>query len=237
MPTVKVNDITMYYEIHGRGESVVLIGGLANEVTDYIRVGIVETLSKKYQVIVFDNRGVGRSDKPDIPYSIEMMADDTAGLLQKLGIKIAYIIGVSMGGRIALDLTLRYPKLVRKLILVSTAARITNSFKRMLLLGLASRIKGFGVYKSEYPQPRYAFMRQKKASSEYNCVDRLSEITAPTLILQGNKDSLVSRRLVEELHEGIKNSKLLLFDGGHAFLFFKPEVFTDAVFEFLKTGK
>ncbi len=115
MPVIKVNDINLYYEVYGKGEPIVLIGGLANDLTDYTRTPIVSTLAKKYQVIVFDNRGAGRSDKPDVSYSIEMMADDTADLLKKLGIKNANIVGVSMGGRIALDLTLRHPQLVRNL--------------------------------------------------------------------------------------------------------------------------
>ena len=237
MPAVKVNDINIYYEVYGEGEPIVLIGGLANDLTDYTRIPIITTLARKYRVIVFDNRGVGRSDKPDIPYSIEMMADDTAGLLKKLGIKDTNIVGVSMGGRIALDLAIRYPKIVKKLILVSTSARIIKSLRRLILFGVLSRIFGFNVFKSEHPQPRYAFMRQEKASSSYNCVKRLSEIAAPTIILQGKKDSLVPLKLAEELHHGITNSKFLLFDGGHAFLFFKPKEFTDAVFDFLKAGK
>jgi pimeloyl-ACP methyl ester carboxylesterase len=237
MPTIKVKDIMMYYEIHGKGEPVVLIGGLANDVTDYTRTTIVATLAKKYKVIIFDNRGAGRSDKPDIQYSITMMADDAAGLLEKLEIKKAYLIGVSMGGRIALDLTIRYPQLVKKLILVSTAARVVNTFRRVILLGLLARISGFGIFKSPYQQPRYAFLRQKKASSSYNGIALLHKIRVPTLIMQGKKDSLVPLRLAEELHNGIRNSQLLLFEGGHAFFFFKPEQFTDAVFAFLQSGK
>src|ERR1035438_8304990 len=106
MPTIKVNDITMYYEIHGEGEPMVLIAGLNSDHALYR--GIIPQLAASHQVIVFDNRGVGQTDKPDIPYSIEMMADDTAGLLNALGIEQVHILGTSMGGRIAVALALKH---------------------------------------------------------------------------------------------------------------------------------
>ena len=120
MPTVRVNDIDMYYEIHGEGEPVVLIAGLNSDHTLYQKLGIIPRLAERYKVVAFDNRGVGQSGKPDIPYSIEMMADDTAGLLHALGIEQAHLLGTSMGGRIATALALRHPQQVKSLILVST---------------------------------------------------------------------------------------------------------------------
>src|SRR5579883_3264799 len=107
MPTVSANNITIYYEIHGAGEPVTLIAGLNSDHTLYR--GILPHLAARYQVILFDNRGVGQTDKPDIPYTIEMMAADTAGLLQVLGIERAHILGTSMGGRIAVALALQHP--------------------------------------------------------------------------------------------------------------------------------
>ena len=100
-------------------------------------------LAQRYQVIVFDNRGVGRTDKPDVPYSIEVMAQDTAELMKALAIERASLLGISMGGKIALDLALRYPGRVEKLILVSTSARVINTTKRLWrlrFLGLVSSL-------------------------------------------------------------------------------------------------
>jgi pimeloyl-ACP methyl ester carboxylesterase len=71
---------------------------------------------------VFDNRGTGRTAQPDSPYSIEMMARDTVALMDALSIARADILGISMGGRIALELTLTHPARVRRLVLVSTSA-------------------------------------------------------------------------------------------------------------------
>ena len=79
MPYIKVNDIQMYYEIHGDGDPLVLIVGLGTDISEWD--GIIRWLAQKYKVLAFDNRGAGRTDKPDTQYSIEMMANDTAGRL------------------------------------------------------------------------------------------------------------------------------------------------------------
>src|SRR5208337_2487529 len=132
MPTVKVNDINMYYEVSGEGEPLVLIAGLGTDLTVYERV--IGCLSKKFRVLAFDNRGVGRTDKPDIPYSIEMMADDTAALMNAAGFRKAHVLGISMGGRVAMGLALQHPEMVRSLVLASTFARKRVTTVRSYLL-------------------------------------------------------------------------------------------------------
>jgi len=81
----------------------------------------IPALSREYRVVAFDNRGVGRSDKPDIPYTMEMMAGDVAGLLDAIGIEAAHIYGVSMGGYIAQHFALCYPERVTSIILGCTS--------------------------------------------------------------------------------------------------------------------
>ena len=211
MPYIKVNDIRMYYEIHGDGEPLVLIVGLATDISEW--EGIICWLAKKYQVLAFDNRGAGLTDKPDTPYSIDMMADDTAGLMQTLGIEQAHIVGISMGGRIALALALRYPESVKKLALVSTSARSVKNWRRYFF-GMLSNAP---IFRSKYPQPRYAFRRQLQASSVYNCTDKLHALHIPTLIMHGKKDKTVPYTLAEEMHAGIQGSKMLAFADGHIF--------------------
>ena len=120
MPTVKVGDINMYYEVHGKGEPLLLIAGVGLDLTTW-RFQIPE-FSKKYQVVAFDNRGAGRTDAPDEPYSIRMMADDAAGLMDALGISEAHILGLSMGGFIAQKLAIEYPGRAKSLILAATTA-------------------------------------------------------------------------------------------------------------------
>ncbi len=225
MPTISVNDIDMYYEVHGEGEPLVLIAGTNSDHTLYR--GITPQLAAKYQVIVFDNRGVGQTDKPDIPYSIEMMADDTAGLLSALSIPRAHILGASLGGRIAVDLTLRHPQQVKSLILVSTTVKMIVTWRRRLLK-LQLRLPM--IRKSN---PYYAVVRQLEASNGYDRMDRLGEIQAPTLILHGKQDKLAPYQLAQEMHAGITGSNMLTFPGGHLFFIFRSKQFLEAVVYFL----
>jgi pimeloyl-ACP methyl ester carboxylesterase len=125
VPRAKVNGINLYYEVHGNGEPLVMIMGFAGSNGGWIFQR--REFQKYYQVITFDNRGVGRSDKPPGPYSIRMMADDTVSLMNYLGIRQAHILGVSMGGYIAQELAINYPELVRRLVLGCTYARQDDS--------------------------------------------------------------------------------------------------------------
>ncbi len=232
MPTIRVNTIDMYYEIHGEGEPVVLIAGLNSDHTLYR--GILPQLAARYKVIVFDNRGVGRTDKPDIPYSINMMAEDTAGLLNALGITQAHILGTSMGGRIATALALQQPQQVKSLILVSTVVKSLKGVPMTWSRRLVPLMLKIPVIRG--PHPYYAVVRQLKASRAYDCMDRLNEIHVPTLILHGNKDKSAPYRLAEEMHSGIKGSQMITFHGGHLFFILRPQQFIDAIVDFLDSS-
>ncbi|MDD4307328.1 MAG: alpha/beta hydrolase [Thermoplasmata archaeon] len=230
MPLVNVNGISVNYEIHGKGEPLVLIGGLGTDISVYRKM--ISHLSQKFMIMAFDNRGAGFSDKPDIPYTIEMMADDTAALMSAAGIERANILGTSLGGRIAMALALRHPGRVKKLILVSTFAsqpdkKLPKSYHAIkLATGWVS------VFRKK-TQPYYAFMRQLEASRGFVCAARLGEISAPTLILHGTKDSIAPFKLAEEMHSGITDSKLVSFNGGHAFPLMHGESFIKEVETFL----
>jgi pimeloyl-ACP methyl ester carboxylesterase len=229
MPTVQVNDINLYYEVHGTGTPLVLIGGLANDLSE--SEALIHPLAAQRQVIAFDNRGAGRSDKPDQSYSIEQMAGDAAGLLRELRIARADVLGISMGGRIALDLALAHPEQVNRLILVSTSARIQP---RPWWFGLSKLLATSPLFQSKYPQPRYAFLRQLRASSAYDRTARLGEIHAPTLILHGRRDKIAPYALAQEMRAGIAGSRLVAFDGGHLFFLFRERRrFLDTAAQFL----
>ena len=118
MPKIKTNNIELYYETHGAGQPLVLISGLGYPLWQWHKM--VPFLAEHFQVITFDNRGVGQSDKPAGPYTAQMLAADTAGLLDALGIEKAIIAGHSMGGFIAQSMALDFPQKVAKLILCST---------------------------------------------------------------------------------------------------------------------
>jgi len=126
MPKVKVNDIQIHYEVHGEGFPLVMIMGLGANV-DWWDPRMVQELSKKFKLVIFDNRGAGRTDISDRKYTVKLFADDTAGLMDALEISRAHVIGVSMGGMIAQELVLNYPEKVEKLVLYSTNCGGTKS--------------------------------------------------------------------------------------------------------------
>jgi len=119
VPKVKVNDIQVYYEVRGEGFPLVMITGLSGN-TDWWDPRVIRGLSKNFKIVLFDNRGAGRTDVTDRECTIRLFADDTAGLMDALRISRAHVLGVSMGGMIAQELALNYPEKVEKLVLCST---------------------------------------------------------------------------------------------------------------------
>lgn len=119
MPKAKVNEIDIYYEVHGHGEPLVLIQGLGGPHSAWVFQ--TRAFRKYYQVIIFDNRGVGKTGKSSGLYTITTMAEDAIGLLDHLGVGKAHVLGVSMGGMIAQEIASSHPERVQKLVLACTS--------------------------------------------------------------------------------------------------------------------
>lgn len=241
MPKIRVGEINIYYEIHGSGFPLVMIMGLGGSSAAWDRY-IIEELSKKFRVIIFDNRGAGLTDCPKENYTIDMLAEDTAGLLKALNVPRAHVLGVSMGGMIAIKLVLKYPEMVEKLILGCTTGGVSRFIPpktdvMQSLSGLMSgdlqealraglRILYTEEFLSEHPERIEEFIEQMKNSffsfegfmrqlagiSVYDAYDQLHTIKKPTLILAGGKDNLVPFENSQILSEEIPNSKLILFE-------------------------
>jgi pimeloyl-ACP methyl ester carboxylesterase len=124
MPRVKSTDAEIQYDVHdetrGRGEALLCIMGLGGASNWWFPQ--VEGLRDSYRVITFDNRGVGRSDKPAGPYSMSQMAADALAVLDAAGANDAHVMGISMGGMIAQHVALTAPRRVKKLVLACTTA-------------------------------------------------------------------------------------------------------------------
>lgn len=118
MAKVKANGIEIYYEVTGNGPPLTLIMGLGCSARQW--QWMVPVLSESFQVITFDNRGVGRTSKPDMDYTTDLFAEDTCALLNNLGIEKSHIFGVSVGGMIAQKFVLKYPDMVDRLVLGCT---------------------------------------------------------------------------------------------------------------------
>ncbi len=119
MPTVKSNGIDIYYEVQGEGSPLLLINGWGGNLNSWSKE-MVDLLAEHHMVITMDNRGTGRSGKPDIPYTMDMMAADSAAVLDAVGVEKAHVMGFSMGGIITQTFGLNYPTRTLSLILCGT---------------------------------------------------------------------------------------------------------------------
>lgn len=118
MPQATVGDINIHYHVRGEGEPLVLINGYGGNSRAWFLE--IPTFSPEFRVVTFDNRGTGDTDKPDIPYTMAIMADDVRGLLDVLDVEAAHVYGVSMGGMIAQEFALQQPHRVLSLVLGCT---------------------------------------------------------------------------------------------------------------------
>ena len=240
MPKTRAADINIYHETRGDGEPLVNIMGLGGGSSMWWRQ--VDFFSAEFHVITFDSRGVGRSDKPDTPYSMGMLVDDAAGLMKELGVASAHVYGVSMGGMVAQELALRYPSLVSSLILGATtcggshavmanqetlqklfsimtlspdeAVRVSTSatFSAGFIKRHPEKIREWLIKGAESPPSPMGFKRQAEAAAGFETHDRLPQIRVPTLILAGTDDQLIPVENSRILASRIGDAKLVLFE-------------------------
>ncbi len=261
MPRQRVGDIEIYYEIHGDGpQTLVMIRGLGSNLTAWYEQ--TPEFAHHYRTVVFDNRGAGRTDKPDAPYSIRQMADDTAGLMEALGIRRAALLGISMGGMIAQEFALAHQGRLSCLILGCTnfggsgivqadanivaavvAGEKANAEQRKLqtqatfcdetIASHPELIDQHNRVRMQYLIPPFAFMRQVGAIQQFDTSARLAEIRVPTLVLAGSGDRLVPPANSRLLAARIPGAALQELPGGHLFMIEYPREFNSAVIAFV----
>lgn len=161
MPLIKINDLNFYYEIHGAGEPLVLISGTGFS-CEHWKVFQVPDLSKHYRVLIWDHRGTGRSDKPEVHYTTRMFAADCVNLMNALKIKTAHIMGHSMGGRVAQWVAIDHPECVATLILSGSGpgtAYDGQFYERGVPFGTITELmeKGFETYMRDHVASDFMF--------------------------------------------------------------------------------
>ncbi len=121
MPFVRVHDLDVYHEVHGAGPHVVLISGTGADLRNDPKRA-THPLTERFEVLMYDQRGLGRTSKPDEPYTMTGYADDAAALMDALGWSTAHVVGISFGGMVAQHLALRHPGRVDRLVLACTSS-------------------------------------------------------------------------------------------------------------------
>lgn len=232
----------MYYDIQGSGETLVLVPGFASGAWSW--AWQVEALAKVFQVVTFDPRGISRSKtEPDEQVSIGEIADDIAGLLDKIGAKRAHVLGISFGGFVAQDFALRFPERLDRLVLASTSFGGPNhvaptmpvlaAFASTDGLNTADRIRKyitvafspdfvetsgetvdrFCKLREENFVPRDVYMQQLQSALSFDVEKQLAAITAKVLVLTGDNDVVVPSQNSRNLANAIPNSRLAIIPG------------------------
>lgn len=239
---VECKGARIFYQVKGQGEPLVLLMGFGADGNTWEK-HLIE-YQEHFKCIIIDNRGVGKSDQPEGPYSTSLMAEDAFNVMQHAGITTAHIAGISMGGAIAQELALAHPKNVRSLILVSTWPKfnrytktVYENLKKIRALcppDVFMELLQLWIYASPFYEVGYRELkivqnelsinkaRQTKEGFEgqiaacitHDTVDRLSDINVPTLITVGSMDIFTPPAYSKILHKGIKGSRYVPFARG-----------------------
>ena len=238
MPHIDIDDLKIYYESHGEGKPLILIAGYACDVTLWST--ILEPLAQRFRVLIFDNRGAGRTEAPEGAYTLETMADDVIKLAEHLELEHYAVLGHSMGGCIAQYVAYKQPERVSNLVLSNTNAFFTHSiamtfrfFYELRSLGVAKEllIKGIMPWlysenflsheshikavieeeqKDPYAQTLAGQQGQVEALLQFDSREWCGSIKAPTLIIAGEKDLPSPPAEAEYLNERLINSELVI---------------------------
>jgi 3-oxoadipate enol-lactonase len=253
----------IHYEVTGitKRAPVLLVQGLGGEKNSWNLQRAA--LALRHRTIAFDNRGAGRSDKPDGKYNLEEMADDAIAVLDAAGIENAHVVGLSMGGAISQIIALKHPNRVRSLTLVATACR-NHAWREELLQSWATTAENEGMtavgkeaarwmigprsFRRVLPalgwmgplqlfNPANAFVSQVKAilSTDDGALNtELANIVCPTMVVVGNQDVLTPRGDAEEIASLIPTAELVVISGGaHGLHIEHASTFNRILLEFL----
>jgi len=258
---VRANGINMRYELEGPESApvVTLSHSLATDLSMWDPQ--VAVLKSGYRVLRYDTRGHGSTDVPEGPYTLEQLAEDVKALLQTLGIPKTHLVGLSMGGMIAQVFALKYPGLLRSLVLCDTSSRIPQEAlpiweerielaqkQGMVPLVEPTMERWFTASFRRKPLPGLEKIRGmiratplkgyvgcSRAIMGLNLTERLREITLPTLIVVGEEDPGTPVIASQAIHKQIKGSELVILkSAAHLSNIEQQNAFNTAVLDFLK---
>ncbi len=263
MATTIVDDVAINYRLEGDGpQTVVLVNGLADDLETWVSQ-VPALLHAGYRVLRFDNRGVGRSDKPPGPYTTATLAADTKVLVDHLEIRDFDLLGVSMGGMIAQEYALAHPDDLRSVTFACTYAAPGPFCSRMFdlwadlvaVVGLPAVMREVTLWAftteffEERPdevaeletamryidQPVPAYLAQLASIRTHDTTDRIASLEVPALVLAGEADILIPVELSRRLHALVPDARWATSPGGHGCMWEHPDPFNQAVLAFLST--
>ena len=252
MPSVDASGAELYYERSGAGEPLLLIQGMSATHLAWGRP-FLGALEGRFECIVFDNRGIGKSGRAELPFTIADLAADTASLLDRLEVEHAHVVGISMGGMIAQELALGHPDRIRsltlgatycggsegtlmrpddvqKLIEVYSAGEPEEVRRLMWELNLSpafrevdSRFAEFREMAEQLPAPGPVVLEQMRATTGHDTSKRLGEMNPPTLVVHGTLDRIIGVENGRQIATALSVEPVILDGVGHMFWWEQPE--------------
>lgn len=260
MPSIQSGDVKINYEIEGSGNTIVFINGITMDLSGWAYQ--VPAFTEYFQILRYDCRGQGLSDKPVTKYTQDVHTSDLKNLIDELEIERVSVIGLSNGGMIAQHFALRYPEMLDKLVLVDTCCYVDSLLSLMIDIWIRATRLGGNEFRYDVTIPFVfsndfiaensenilkmkensvrmndpdAIINLARACKEHDLSRSINNINVPTLILVGEQDILIPPRHSEYLYHNIKNSKLTRIEGcGHIPSIEKPGIFNKTVIGFLK---
>lgn len=264
MSIAHANGIELYYELGGAGDRLLFISGTGADLRRTRSLSAGPQFAR-FELLQYDQRGLGQSAVPDGPYTMADYADDAAGLLDAVDWDAALVLGVSFGGMVAQELAIRHPGRVRRLVLACTSAGGSggSSYPLHELVGLEAEAslkqrlqlldtRWDAAWQVDNPEkvamiaqgfqlgqegegPGQGPLLQLEARSHHDTSARLGQIRCPTLVCGGRFDGIAPPANSEFLATTIPGAELALFDGGHIFFMQDPAAMP-AILRFLGGG-